>query len=208
MVRVANGRFTMRLKNVFTRGAAWVALAGLISTVHAGETGTHTTQIKLIGKDQKLETLSFEGELAAGESRGLYTDAGTAVTVRRTDQGLSIETPERTVNVPYPDASELAAGGDQNLVIAGDGTEKRIVIMHGDHEGTAQDASGLQHKRVIVIKNGADGNEDVDVDLRVGDPEALAALGDLHSDAAGSDHEQVIVIRKVKKEVSDTAANQ
>ncbi len=197
----------MKLTSVFARGAAALALAGLIGAVHAGGADSNTTLIKLMGKDKKLETLRFEGELEVGASRGLYTDAGTPVTVRRTEKGLSIETPERNVDVPYPSAAELADGGT-NVVMHGDGAHKKVIVLKHGEEGALPEGSGLHKKRVIVVKDGEAGNTDVDLDVRLGDLADLDVLTDtdvdVHVDHEG--HEKVVVIRKVIKHDEAEAA--
>lgn len=198
----------MKLKSLLARGASALALAGLIGAIHAGEAGSNTTVIKLVGKDKQMEALTFEGELAAGESRGLYTDAGTAVTVRRTEEGLSIETAERTVQVPYP--NDLAAGGESNVSVHGDGAHERVVIVHGDGGGAHPEGTQRHQKRVIVVKRGDAGDTDVSVDVRAGDLEDLAdleALADIHAaDADG--HHKVVIVRKIEKQSGDEATSQ
>lgn len=191
----------MKLKSVFARSAAALALAGMIGAVHAGDAGSNTTMIKLLGKDKKFETVKFDGELDVGGSRGLYTDAGTPVTVTRTDKGLSIEFADRSVEVPYPSMSALGEGDAQNLVIHEGSSEKNIVIVkHGEH-GAAHAGGAHHQKRVIVVKDGEDGNSNVDVDVRLGDLADLADLEDLAEipSEAGEGHEKVVVIRKVIK---------
>lgn len=196
----------MKLNTLFVPSA--IALAGLIGVAFAAEPDLHSTAIKLIGKDKKIESLKFEGELPIGESRGLYTDAGTPVTVQRTDKGLRIETPERTVDVPYPGAVALAAG-DEEVLIDGAHTRKRVVILHDDkhaaeHQAMHGDAHSKMHqKHVIVVKDGDAGAIDVDMKLeKLSDLDELEALGDLTIDGAGSD-QQVVVIRKIDKRTSE-----
>jgi hypothetical protein len=198
----------MKLKSVFARGAAAMALAGLIGTVHAGDAGSNTTMIKLLGKDKKLETVKFEGELDVGGSRGLYTDAGTPVTVTRTDKGLTIEFADRSVEVPYPSASAVGEEGEQNLVIRnGEGEKNIVIVKHGEHDAAHEGAEHHQ-KRVIVVSDGDGGSTDVDVDVRLGDLADLAdleVLADAHGEA-GDGHEKVVVIRKVIKHDAAEAA--
>ncbi len=190
----------MTLKSILVRAATAVALSGLMAgAAAAGETGD-VTVIKLKNKDQATETLRFEGELAVGESRGMYTDAGTAITVRRNDKGLSIELPDRSVEVPYGphdgDALHAHAGAS--------GKHKVVMIRHGEHEG-AEGAEHPEHrKRIIMLKDGDGSGADIEAALAA-DPD-LAALkqldvdADVDVDAEGG--EKVVVIRRIHKEES------
>ncbi len=200
----------MKLNTLFVPSAIAIALAGLIGVAFAAEPDLHSTEIKLIGKDKKIESLKFEGELPIGESRGLYTDAGTPVTVQRTDRGLRIETPERTLDVPYPGAAALATTGDEEVVIDGVRTRKRVIILHDDKHAAEHQAmhggahSPMHQKHVIVVKDGDAGAIDVDVKLeKLSDLDELEAMGDLTIDGAGSD-QQVVVIRKIDKQTIET----
>jgi hypothetical protein len=198
----------MKLNSIFARGVAALALVGLMGAVHAGDVGSNTTMIKLLGKDKKLETVKFEGELEVGGARGLYTDAGTPVTVTRTDQGLTIEFADRSVEVPYPSASAAGEDGAQNLVIRDGAGEKNIVIVKRGEHGALPEGAEHHQKRVIVVSDGDGGNTDVDVDVRLGDLADLAdleVLADAHGEA-GDGHEQVVVIRKVIKHDAAEAA--
>jgi hypothetical protein len=187
----------MKLQSLTMRGALALALASLVGAAMAD---SNTTEIKLLGKDKKLETLKFEGELPIGESRGLYTDAGTAVTVQRTEQGLRIETPERSIDVPYPNADELAADADGNVLIHGDGHNKRVIVMHGDEHHAIHEGAAMHKRHLIVLNDGEGDNADVDVALK-----QLAELEELDAidlDAADGD-KKVVVIRKVEKRSTD-----
>lgn len=199
----------MKLKSILARVTAALALTSLLGAIQAGEAGSNTTVIKLVGKNKQMEALTFEGELAAGESRGLYTDAGTPVTVRRSENGLSIETAEHTVQVPYPNGKGLATGGGSDVFVHGDGVHEKRVIVHGDNGGTHPEGEQSHQKRVIVVKRGDAGDTDVSVDVRGGHLEDLAdleSLVDLHAhDADG--HHKVVVIHKVKKQGGDEANN-
>ncbi len=200
----------MKLKSILARGAAALALTSLIGAIHAGEAGSNTTVIKLMGKDKPMEALTFEGELATGESRGLYTDAGTPVTVRRTENGLSIETAEHTVQVPYPNANGLAAGGGSEVSVHGGGVHEKRVIVHGDKGATHPEGAQTHQKRVIVVKRGDAGDTDVSVDVRAGDLEDLAdleALANLHAEDADG-HHKVVIVHKVEKRSGDEATSQ
>jgi len=158
----------VKLNSKLARGAATLALTSLVGASQAGEAGSNTTLIKLMGKDKQMQALTFEGELAAGESRGFYTDAGTPVTVRRTENGLSIETAENTVKVPYPNPNGLATGGGSDVRVHGDGAHQKRVIVHGGNGGTHPEGAQSHQKRVIVVKRGDAGATDVSVDVRAG----------------------------------------
>jgi hypothetical protein len=191
----------MKLQSLTMRGALALALASLIGAAMAD---SNTTEIKLLGKDKKLETLKFEGELPIGESRGLYTDAGTAVTVQRTEQGLRIETPERSIDVPYPNADEQVVGGASNVMIHGDGQNKRVIVMHGDKDHAMHKGAEMHKRHVIVLNDGEGGGESADADVDAA-LKQLAELEDLDAidvEGANSD-KKVVVIRKVEKRSVD-----
>ncbi len=192
----------MRLKSILVRAATAVALSGLIAgAATAGEAGD-VTVIKLKNKDEPTETLRFEGELAVGASRGMYTDAGTAVTVVRTDKGLRIETPERTVDVPYGRHDLDAIHAHE----AAPGKHKVIVMRHGDGDGAHAAEHAQHHKRIIVLKDGDGSAADIEAELAA-DPELtmlkhLDVDVDVDVDAEGEGDQKIVVIRKIHKEES------
>ncbi len=118
-----------------------------LGTAAAGDTPAKTfaTVLKLKNSDGATESLRFDGALAVGESRGYETDAGTPVLVTRTEAGLTIELPSRTVNIALPehDAAEgEAAGANVEKIVRiqrreGDPAESRMVVLHGDSEAVA-----------------------------------------------------------------------
>ena len=207
----------MKFRHLLARGAVAVALAASIGAACAAESAT--TEILLLGKDQKREKLKFEGELPIGESRGLYTDAGTPVTVFRTEKGLRVETPQRTVDVPYPDHAAILAGDDT------DGQKRRVVILHDKNHTDGDAEHAAKHdklmKRVIVLGDGSD----VDVKVlkldeldelpelaglaelkhldRLEGLDALDALDakvDVDVDVDAEGNRKVIVVRKIRKQ--------
>jgi len=201
----------MTRNSMRARGTLALALAGLIGgAVTAGEAGD-TTTIKVLGKDRKAETVRFEGELAVGQSRGLYTDAGTPVTITRTEKGLSIETAERTVVVPDGDHDAMLAGHH------GDGAHRVMVLKHGDHD-VAHTAAHGEHKRVIVLKDVNVSGEptalgelealeelhELDELEGLGELETLAELDGLDLDS-GDGKDKVVVIRRVHRDASGDA---
>lgn len=94
---------------------ALLAALGMGSAM-ADETQINKTKLKFKHGEQ-VETISFEGQLTAGQSIGLYSEAGTPVTVRRTEQGLKVEFPDRSHDVPYPEDAVAGGDGERNIVI-------------------------------------------------------------------------------------------
>ena len=186
----------MKQQSNLTRGILACVLAGLIGTAAAADDGISTTTIKVIGDEGAAETLRYEGSLAVGESRGLYTDAGTPITVQRNEDGLNIQLGDRTIDVPFGDAII-------NTEDADDGSKRIIVLKRTDGDGTAIDSSdAAQIKRVIVMKRGADGA----LAIEDGELAALAELGELkHLDglAEGKQADKIVVIRRVEKTASN-----
>ncbi|MBK8283813.1 MAG: hypothetical protein IPK97_02450 [Ahniella sp.] len=97
--------------------AATALLAALgMGSAMADETPVNKTKLKFKHGEQ-VETISFEGQLTVGQSIGLYSEAGTPVTVRRTEQGLKVEFPDRSHDVPYPEDDVAGGDGERNIVI-------------------------------------------------------------------------------------------
>lgn len=188
----------MTLKSILVRAATAAALSGLIAgAAAAGEVGD-VTVIKLKNKDKATESLRFEGDLAVGESRGMYTDAGTPITVLRTEKGLSIETPDRTVEVPYG-----GQGFDWTQAADGEhGKHKIVMIRHAEDEGAEGAEHQEHHKRIIMLKDGDATAADIEAALAA-DPD-LAALKhlDVDVDVDADGGEKVVVIRRIHKEES------
>ncbi|AVP99851.1 hypothetical protein C7S18_22915 [Ahniella affigens] len=161
-----------------------LATAGLfvvlgMGAAAAADTVTNKTKLKFKDGDT-VETISFEGQLSPGQSISLYSEAGTPVTVTRTDAGLKVALPNKTHEVPYADPSELGADGERRNV---------VIIKHdGVHEGDV----------------------DIDAEVLVDDPAIQAEIDAAMAEAgANGEHKKIIIKHIEKKEVSteDATAN-
>jgi len=119
----------MKIKFVprLARTLLGAALLTAFGSVAAGEAHINKTKLKF-KHGETVETISFEGQLTVGQSIGLYSEAGTPVTVSRTEAGLKVEFPDKTHEVPYHDPSADGGPGERKVVIIkreghGDGEE-------------------------------------------------------------------------------------
>jgi hypothetical protein len=176
----------MRTFPVFLVLFAALSASGHLLAADAGTEPATRTVLKLKKSDGATESLRFDGALAVGESRGYETDAGTPVLVTRTDDGLRIELPEKTVTVALPEAGAALAGTEANV-------ERRVRIQtHG--EG---DAAG-ETKVVVMRRHGDQPIDDAEIDALIdADPETLAELQD-----NGDGERQVVIVRKHVEEPS------
>lgn len=134
------------------------------------------TVLKLKTSDGATETLRFDGALAVGESRGHETDAGTPVLVTRTEDGLRIETAEKTINVALPAPGDAPHGIEANV-------EKR-----GRIEGNGEPAG--ETKVVVLRRHGDAAIDDAEIDALIdADPDTLAEL-------QGDGERKVVILRK------------
>ena len=162
----------------------------------AGE-ASETTDIEVVnnGKSEKLSIT----DLKVGETRQLYSEAGTLVTATRTAESLELDiagdrTSIRMIDPAGLDDAELAALIEAH---AGGGDDvKRVIRVHREHadgehaKHTEHAAHGEAHRKVIVLA-GEDGEVRA---LHGDDPEILLK----HLDADG-DGKHVIVKRRVTK---------
>lgn len=156
-----------------------LALFG-IGAVSASDTVTNKTKLKFKDGDT-VETISFEGQLAVGQSIGLYSEAGTPVTVSRNENGLKVEFPNKTHEVPYHDPAELGAEG---------GNRKVVIIKHdGKHHGL--------HEGDVLTET----------ETLVDDPALQAEIDAAMAAAGDGDGTRKIIIKHIEhKEVSDEHA--
>lgn len=174
-----------RLNSMLQRSLIALTLGAVLGlgAVVAGDTEPKamSTILKLKNAEGVAESLRFDGALAVGESRGYETDAGTPVLVTRTEDGLRIELPSRTVNIKLPgaaDADGLRASANVEKIVRIDGqgdgaTETRVVVLHGD-AATIADA---EHEIERQLEDG-----------RI-DPEQLAG-------ADGDETRELVIVRK------------
>lgn len=159
----------------------------------AGEAG-ETTDIEVVSNG-KREKISLT-DLKIGETRQLYSEAGTLVTATRTAESLELDIAgdKTSIRMIDPaaglDDAELAALIEAHAGEAGEGKVKRVIRVHADGEHAAHAAHHEAHRKVIVL-SGKDG------DLR-----ALHGADEVellqHLDADG-DGKHVIVKRRVAR---------
>lgn len=163
------------LRRRLLASAGLLVLLG-IGAANAADTVTNKTKLKFKDGDT-VETISFEGQLTVGQSISLYSEAGTPVTVSRTDAGLTVAFPNKTHEVPYADPAELGVDGERRNV---------VIIKHdGVHEGdVAFDTETFSDDPAIQAEIDA----------------ALAEAG------ANGEHKKIIIKRIEKKEVSEESS--
>lgn len=163
-----NTRIMSRL-GAFAAAAALTAAFGL-GVAFAGDTSVTSSKTKLKFKHgDTVETIQFEGALTVGQSVGLYSEAGTPVTVTRTDAGLKIEFPDRTHEVPFHhDAGDAGPSGG----------ERKIVIIRKDGEpGSAGDMQWIDSES---------------------DPEIQAAIDEALAESGGDGKVRKVIIKHVE----------
>jgi hypothetical protein len=152
-----------------------------------------TTEIEVVsnGKSEKVSIT----DLKIGETRQLYSEAGTLVTATRTAESLELDiagdkTSIRMLDHPALDDAELAA-----LIEAhggGEGDVKQVIRLHRDHADAAHAAGhgdGPRHK--VIVLSGKDGEEFAHDGEHA---EFLLKHGD-----AGTDGKRVIVKRHLEQ---------
>jgi hypothetical protein len=134
-------------------------------------------------------------DLAVGESRQLYSEAGTLVTATRTADALELDIAGDRTHVAMPShtlSDDAIAALVEDVRASGDEKSKtRIVRVHRTGAGDASTVDVVGDARVLVLKRG-DGTQAIDAD----------GIDLLLNDADGSDGKRVIV----KRTVSDTDA--
>ncbi|HRG16345.1 MAG TPA: hypothetical protein PLB00_10120 [Pseudomonadota bacterium] len=158
--------------------SAALLASGNLFAADTGAESAMKTVLKLKKADGAVESLRFDGALAIGESRGYETDAGTPVLVTRTEDGLRIETAEKTINVALPGPDDDHRGIEANV-------EKRVRIEgHGEPAGETQ--------VVVLRRHGDQPIDDAEIDALIdADLEALA-----EPEANGDGERQVVIVRK------------
>lgn len=122
-----------------------------------------TTEIEVIANGVS-EKISLE-DLQVGETRQLYSEAGTLVTAHRTAESLELDiagekSSIRMIDPGALDAPELAALIEAHG--AGDG-RRRVVHVHRDGKHAAG-AAGEGHRKIVMISGGDGSVHDIDAD--------------------------------------------
>ena len=169
----------MRHTNLFSRLSLAFALSlSAASLVAVAADATDTTEIEVTanGKTEKIAI----ADLKLGETRQLYSEAGTLVTVTRLADSLELDIGGDKTSVPMVEAGTLDDAELEALIadeggITVDGKTRVIRIHHGDaaHDG--------KQRRVVMIGGKAE-------------PHVVVKHG-----GGADDGKQVIVKRKVTK---------
>lgn len=158
----------------------------------AGET-TETTDIEIVANGTS-EKVSLDN-LKVGETRQLYSEAGTLVTAIRTADAIELDIAGEKTRIAMfepgqgePDEARIEALIDAH---AGDADgEKRIVRIEREVIASEGDAKHDGQRKVVIIKG--DGSTH---DLHGDHPHLLVKHGDGHGDG-----KTVIVKRRIHKE--------
>jgi hypothetical protein len=193
---------------VLRRLALALALAlPAVSLVALAETANETTDVEILanGVSEKLSI----ADLKVGETRQLYSEAGTLVTATRTAESLELDIGGDKTSIRMIEPHGLDAAGLAHVIEAhGDETDdglRRVIRIkrdasHGDGTEHAEHADG--HSKLIVIRS-KDGEHQ---ELDAAEIDALVNVvlikngGDPGSDTP---HKQVIVKRKVTRPADD-----
>lgn len=129
--------------------------AAILSTAAvAADTLRDETTLLVRTSAGAVERLTYAGELADGERRGLTTEGGNPATLSRSGAGMLLELAGERFEVKLPQV-EVAADGE---VEVGDAPgQRRIVIhKHEDHATTGDaDATTTETRKVVkVIRHG------------------------------------------------------
>lgn len=150
-----------------------MSLSAASLVAFAGE-AVDTTEIEVIANG-KSEKVSIEN-LKMGETRQLYSEAGTLVTVTRLKDSLQLDIGGEKTSVPMVEAGDLSeeellalveAGGGKGdgkrhvirIHAAGDkadGAHRKIVMLDGK-DGDLRELHG--HEPHVIVKDGAEGKQ-------------------------------------------------
>lgn len=178
----------MKNNPLFSRLALALAISAASLVAFAG-VAVDTTEIEVVanGKTEKVSIAN----LKMGETRQLYSEAGTLVTATRLADSLQLDIGGEKTSVPMMEAGDLSEAEILALIDdedAGVDGKKRVVrIHHADH------AKGEGGHRKIVVIDGKDGEVHA---LEGDEPHVIVKHG--------GDGKQVIVKRTVVK--TDAAA--
>lgn len=142
-----------------------LALSAASLVAFAGE-ASETTDIEVVanGVTEKVSIV----DLAVGETRQLYSEAGTLVTATRTAESLELDiggdkTSIRMIEPGAVDEAEIAALIEAHGAGDGDG-KRRIVRIHRDQHAGEASAHADGKRKVIVIKAGDGELQELDAD--------------------------------------------
>lgn len=174
-----------RLSLAIALSLASVSMIALAAEPRNSSIATETTEVEIIANGVS-EKISLE-DMQVGETRQLYSEAGTLVTAHRTAESLELDiagekTSIRMIDPGAMDGPELAALIEAHG--AGDG-RRRVVHVHRDGKHAAGDA-GDGHRKIVMISSGDGSVHDIDAD-------------DVHvllDEADAGDGKRVIVKRK------------
>ena len=180
------------MMNTFVSRLALACAIGLsVASIaaFAGE-ATDTTEIEVVANGQ-TEKVSIDN-LKVGETRQLYSEAGTLVTATRTADSLQLDIGGEKTSVPMMEIGDLSDEEIETLIqshgAGADGKQRVIRIHHAD--GDHAKLEGV-HRKVIMI-DGEDGGLS---ELEGDGPHVIVSKG--------GEGKQVIVKRKVVKADSD-----
>lgn len=175
----------MKNKTLVSRLALACAL-----TLSAAAFAADTTEIEVVANGVS-EKVSIE-DLQIGETRQLYSEAGTLVTATRTADALQLDIGGDTTTVPMIEARDLGDEEIQALIAQhhGEGAEGKRVIRIHRADGEHAKGDGM-HRKVIVLEG------------KDGEPLELEGEGPHVVVKHGAEGKQVIVKRKVTKAEAD-----
>lgn len=169
-----------------------LSLSAASVVAFAGET-VETTDIEVVANG-KTEKVSLEN-LKVGETRQLYSEAGTLVTAIRTAEAIELDIAGEKTRIKMIDpahgdldGAEIEALIEAHVGDAGDG-EKRIVRIEREVAGGEGDGKHDGQRKVVIIKG--DGGTH---DLHGEHPHVLIKHGD-----GDADGKHVIVKRRIHK---------
>ena len=150
-----------------------VSLSAASLVAFAGD-AVDTTEIEVIANG-KSEKISIDS-LKMGETRQLYSEAGTLVTATRLKDSLQLDIGGEKTSVPMIEAGDLSDDELLALVEAdgvtvdgkkhvirihhagdkADGAHRKIVMLDGK-DGTAHELDG--HEPHVIVKSGGEGKQ-------------------------------------------------
>ena len=177
----------MQLQSLVSRLALACAIGLSAASIAAfANEATDTTEIEVVVNGQ-AEKVSIDN-LKVGETRQLYSEAGTLVTVTRTVDSLQLDIGGDKTSIPMMEVGDLSGEEIEALVVShGDGADgkKHVVRIH-HADGEHAKLEGAHHK--VVVIDGEDGELST---LEADGPHVIVANG--------GEGKQVIVKRKVVK---------
>ena len=173
-----------------------LALGFGLASLAAFAGATHDVTDVEISAAGKTEKVVLE-DLKVGESRQLYSEAGTLVTATRTADAIELDIAGEKTSIAVLDGEFSSDALGALIEAAGDdGKVQRVVRVQ--HDGDTHTTHSVDGKRTIVLVSG----DAADVHAL---HEGTEDIGVLLDDAAPGDGKRVIVKRRI---VRDDAAGQ